>query len=575
MLQTIVTRPGLVFNHLWHQAGLPGYLTRLFFPTAYLAFLSPLTLLPMLPTLAVNLLSANPFTWRLEDFHYGAPLAPFLFISVIYGMAWIIGRLEDSKRQSLNFSISQSPRLLLLLLGILLLTFTTIYHYYRGFTPLARPFVWPQVTSHHHQLEAVLPTIPPDTPLFAQSNLAPHLTHRRVIYADFGYFTHSDFPAPAPVDDILLDVTAFENIGGLHQFLRRTLLESGNYQIVTARDGILHLRSLTTAPKSQTPDSQSVLPTPYSLLPIPFYTFAQPNTSPDYHLSIDFDDVIRLHGYTLHFNRQEEIQVTVDLAPLQPLPEDIQPVLYLLDATGRLTGATTDLQPTLVWYPPDQWPVGETVRVHFNTLPWYTRNTEAYGLALGVVSDTDVWDVSRRHRPIITQPGEFATRLPADGTLVELARINQVWGIPEGGPVARQFTPPRVPHPLEANFDDQLKLLGHTAPEISETEEGQNLTVSLYWQAITSPDTLIRFVQLVGSDGLIYGQNDSAPDYGHYPTHLWQAGEVVQETVVFPVQAECPAGSYNTLHIGLYRPDTGQRLPLISGGDHVEIALEW
>jgi hypothetical protein len=398
-----------------------------------------------------------------------------------------------------------------------------------------------------------------------------HLTQRRLIYADFGYFTNPDFSAPTPVDDILLDVTAFENIGGLHQFLRQTLLESSAYQLVTARDGILHLQPSLAGNRSNSPSF--FIPPPSS-----FNSFTQPNTPPDHHLALVFADTLRLHGYTLHFNRQEEIQVTVDLEPLQPLPEDIQPVLYLLDTTGRVAGATTDLQPTLVWYPPNQWPVGETVRVHFNTFPWYTRDTEAYGLALGVVSGADVWDVSHRHRPIITQPPDFATRLPADGTLVELARIEQVWGMPEGGPVARQFTPPRIPHPLEANFDNQLKLLGHTALEISETEKGQNLTISLYWQAITSPENLTRFVQLVGPDGgpngLVYGQNDSAPDYSHYPTHLWQPGEVVLETVTFSLHLERPPGNY-TLHIGLYHPDTGQRLPLISGGDHAEILVEW
>jgi uncharacterized membrane protein len=119
MLATLLTRPGLVIEHLWRQANLPGYLAALFFPTAFLALFSPLTLLPMLPPLAVNLLSDNPFTWRLEDFHYGAPLAPFLFISAIYGTHRLAGWLGRWPRlgQSAGF----------VLLGLLLATtaFTT------------------------------------------------------------------------------------------------------------------------------------------------------------------------------------------------------------------------------------------------------------------------------------------------------------------------------------------------------------------------------------------------------------------------------------------------------------------
>jgi uncharacterized membrane protein len=610
MLQTLLTQPALVFNHLWNQADLLGYLVALFFPTAFLALLSPLTLLPMLPTLAVNLLSDNPFTWRLEDFHYGAPLAPFLFISAIYGIRRISElasqRMANERmtkyysfiRPFAHSAFSSAP---LLLCSVLLLAFSTLYHYYRGFTPLARPFGWPEVTAHQQRLTDVIPTIPAAAPLFTQSNLAPHLTHRPTIYTDFAYFTDPDFPAPIKAEEILLDITAFENIGGLHQFLRQTLLESGDYEVVTAQDGILRLRPATSDRRppisnlqSPTPAPYSLLPTSYFLLPTPFYTFTQPDSPPQYPLSIDFGDVVRLHGYSLHFNRQEEVQVSVDLEPLQSLisTPEVQPVLYLLDAEGQPVGATSDLQPALVWFPPAQWPVGEIVRVRFNTLPWYTRQTKNYRLALGMANGNDVWELSHRYRPSLSQPTDFVVRFPADGTLIELAQIQQVWGIPQGGPHLRQFTLPHPPHALQANFANQIKLLGYSTPKISNTRPPtademplgyhrppasnaqspiSNLTITLYWQAITTPPTLTRFVQLIGPDGQIYGQNDSAPDRGHYPTHLWQPGEVVVETITLPLQPDHPAGDY-TLHIGLYRPNTGARLPLTLGGDHVEIS---
>jgi uncharacterized membrane protein len=576
MLQTLLTQPRLVINHLWYQADLPGYLFALFFPTAFLALFSPLTLLPLLPTLAVNLLSDNPFTWRLEDFHYGAPLAPFLFISAIYGIRRISASAHGrmAKLQTMN----QYPVLRLfassipLLLCLLLLIFSAIYHYYRGFTPLARPFTWPQMTAHQQRLASLLDTIPANAPLFTQSNMAPHLTHRPVIYTDFAYFTDPTYPAPVTVTEILLDITSFENSGGLHQFLRQILLESGDYQVVTAEDGILHLQP--------TPNLPPPSPTPYSLLPTPFYTFVQPDYPPDYPLMVDFGDMIRLHGYSLIFNRQEEVQVSVDLEPLQllaSLPE-LQPVLYLLDAAGQPVGATTDLQPTLVWYPPARWPVGETVRVRFNTLPWYTRATESYRLALGFVNGSDPWEVSRRYPPSLSQPTDLAVRFPANGTLVELAQIHQVWGLPEGGPTRRQFTLPHPPHSFQANFDNQIMLLGYSTPQISNpppltpaaAPRPPMLSITLYWQALVTPPNLTRFVQFIGPDGQIYGQDDSAPDRGQYPTSLWQPGEVVIETITLPLEPERPAGNY-TLHIGLYHPDTGLRLPLISGGDHIEI----
>jgi uncharacterized membrane protein len=153
MAQTSITQPGLVFEHLWQQADLPGYLIALFFPTAFLALFSPLTLLPMLPTLAINLLSNNPFTWRLEDFHYGAPLAPFLFISTIYGLSRINQWMQRVNRPTHppNRLTNQPPPYLFFSLTLLLLIFTTVYHNHRGFTPLARPNIWPQANPHHRQ----------------------------------------------------------------------------------------------------------------------------------------------------------------------------------------------------------------------------------------------------------------------------------------------------------------------------------------------------------------------------------------------------------------------------------------
>ena len=568
MIQTVVTQPGLVVEHLWHQADLPGYLAWLFFPVTFLALFSPVTLLPMAPILAVNLLSDNPFQWRLEDFHYGAPLAPFLMISTIDGVRRILRWVErnngqwstvNGQRSMKSPSISQSPNLLIsqLLFCTLLLTFSLIYHYQRGFSPLARPFSWPEVTAHHRQLAEVLATVPPEAAVFTPSNLAPHLSQRQTIYTEFAYFTDPDFPAQTPVEAVILEVTGFENIGGLHQFLRERLLESGDYELVTALSGILYLKP-TAEPVSAV------------RLPPPFFDFARPTAPAKYNLRVDFGDRFRLHGYTLHFNRQEEIEVSLDLEPLRPLAGE-QPVLYLLDETGTPLGATTDLQPGLVWYPAARWPVGERVRLRFDTLPWHTRTTARYRLAVGVIEGDDPWDVGRRLLAQIVE-SPFATRLPAEGTLVELARIEQQWQMPTGGAVARLESAPVLPHRLEVDFGDQVRLLGHSDIQLTTTRPDE-LSVTLAWQALRGPEPLVRFVQVIGPDGQVYGQRDSAPDRGQYPTQVWQRGEVVIDPVVFPLNPTRPDGDY-TLHIGLYRPETGQRLILASGADHLEIRPE-
>jgi hypothetical protein len=150
--------------------------------------------------------------------------------------------------------------------------------------------------------------------------------------------------------------------------------------------------------------------------------------------------------------------------------------------------------------------------------------------------------------------------------------------MPAGAPLQRDFRLPGVPYTITAMFDQQVQLFGYSRPVIRGAVEGgelgDELAVTLYWQARDVSESLTRFVQLIGPDGNVYGQLDGAPDHGQYPTNLWQPGEVVVEQVSFPVASDLPtthdSGDYR-LHVGFYRPDTLERLILATGEDHAEI----
>jgi hypothetical protein len=60
----------------------------------------------------------------------------------------------------------------------------------------------------------------------------------------------------------------------------------------------------------------------------------------------------------------------------------------------------------------------------------------------------------------------------------------------------------------------------------------------------------------------LWGQQDSIPGQGDYPTTGWAVGEVVADRYTVALQADAPPGDY-VLEIGLYDATTGERLPVL------------
>ncbi len=553
-LAEAVTQPALIWDHLWRQVDLPGYLWGMLAPTGGLALLSPLALLPTLPSLAINLLSSHGLQWRLEEFHYAAPIAPFVFIAAVQGIERLSAEVQRRKKSPLSkilgakrIGLPRSPAPLLWLLVIAALT----YHYSRGFSPLARPFRWREVAAHQQLGQRIADQIDPALPLFAPLTLNPHVSSRRIL--------HQTFDSLAEDDWLWLDVTALPNENSVQQAIRDRLLP--NYCLVWADDGYLLLQP-GSAPAT---------------LPATFYTFAQPTAAvaPQYTVSIFFGEVLELVGYDLIFNRAEEVEVRTYWYARAPLPGGLNPTLFLLDETGAFVGATdaAHAPATLVWYPPERWPPGELVIVEFNSLNWHTRDRAAYRLGLGVSTAADPWDVGARWRPEIVQT-PFANRLTPERTVVELAHVKQVAGLPEGGPLARQTLQPVTRHRANVTFGGQIRLAGYNDPQIRLTGKGLTVQLDLVWQGLgEARGEYVRFVHLVGPDGVLQGQHDSPPVNGTYPTSLWAEGEFVSETVEIPLEADRPSGAY-TLHVGLYDPISGQRLTDEVGRDHSEIMVQ-
>lgn len=107
-----------------------------------------------------------------------------------------------------------------------------------------------------------------------------------------------------------------------------------------------------------------------------------------------------------------------------------------------------------------------------------------------------------------------------------------------------------------------------TSLVISETavSPGDTLHLTVQWHVLQPPGRdLTTFVHLGEQTSPPLAQGDSPPIDGHYPTHLWAEGEVINDAYRLMIPADLPAGRY-PLHIGFYSPETGERPPVTVEG---------
>ena len=141
-------------------------------------------------------------------------------------------------------------------------------------------------------------------------------------------------------------------------------------------------------------------------------------------------------------------------------------------------------------------------------------------------------------------------------------------------------TPPS--HPLLVDLGGQIQLLGYDLTPLSRGERaglagppsaesssdraapGQMMNLVLQWRAVEPPKSdYTVFTQLVGPDGLVWGQQDNQPQGGRYPTTSWAVGQPVVDRYDLALRPDAPAGQYRLL-IGMYELETGQRLSAVA-----------
>jgi uncharacterized membrane protein len=388
--------------------------------TLPLAF-TPLAGLPLFiltaPTLAITLLSSNPLMHQLETYHYAAPAIPFVILAAVDGIARLshLPSLISNRNTSSTdnrYSLLPTPYSLLPIpyfLALLVLVSSLLYHYYRGYSPLARPFHWPDVTAHERIGDELAASVPSEVPVVAQAELVPLVSHRPWVQIWQGPFDER-------ADYFLLDVShpAFVNRDGAQESLLSDIAQDPGVGLIASKDGYLLLQR--DAPR---------LPTRPE-----FFTFAYINPPASATpVAATFGDALQLVAFETHRNyadREAEPLITLYWQVFAPPAEDYFIAIFLLDESGEPAGVTPYQQPLTVWLPTSRWEPGRIVRLLANTFPWWTGDRRRFGYGVGVVRGDQPWEVSTR-LPVTRDDGGPA---PLNGaTLLPLVRFERVAGI--------------------------------------------------------------------------------------------------------------------------------------------------
>ncbi len=121
-----------------------------------------------------------------------------------------------------------------------------------------------------------------------------------------------------------------------------------------------------------------------------------------------------------------------------------------------------------------------------------------------------------------------------------------------------------VDHSVEGHLGDIVTLVGYNLSS-DIVYPGETLNVTLVWRAEAGVATdYTVFVHLFDENGDLIAQQDHPPVNGQYPTSYWLPGDVIRDHYQLTVDESASSGQ-GTLLVGMYHPDTKERLPAYDG----------
>jgi 4-amino-4-deoxy-L-arabinose transferase-like glycosyltransferase len=267
-------------------------------------------------------------------------------------------------------------------------------------------------------------------------------------------------------------------------------------------------------------------------------------------VNADLEEKIRLLGYQLdkeEVRPGESLGITLYWQSLVEMEENYYLFIHLLGRRRELVG-NEDTYHGWGAYPTSLWKLGEIIA------DTYQLPISEDALAPSLIRvDTGLYDpTTGQGLTIFDQAGQ------AIGQSIVVGQVKMAPQQRQTSNVKRQ----------DFNLDNKVVLIEYKVDR-TEFRPGEEIRLTLYWQTEEEMDTdYTVFTHLIDEQGHIWGQMDSQPLGGDYPTSFWDIGEVIEDEYILAIREDTPAGLY-LLEVGMYELATGQRLPIL--GDKGEV----
>lgn len=273
-------------------------------------------------------------------------------------------------------------------------------------------------------------------------------------------------------------------------------------------------------------------------------------------LQINFSDEILLSGYDLDtavLKPGDELRVTLYWQPLDRLKKDYVIFVHLLDKGSKVI-AQDDVKPMGGLYPTIYWQEGEVIPDQHLLRLSPDLPPGRHLIEVGIYSSE-----TEERLAVIDQEGKIRD----DKVVLDYVKI-----------VTGTEKPSSPTFSIGANLADWVRLVGYdtdaTASMAGDEEKailsaapGEVMSFTLYWQALAPIERdYTVFLHFIDESGKIWGQTDSQPCGGFYPTSFWDEGEVVLDEHLLTIPPQTPKGEYMVIG-GMYLLATGERLPLL------------